>query len=210
VIYFAGNQKRSYGDAKMRRNFDVLSRLEILRTLADEFPSRVSASLVPADGHRSAAGGAAKGDRRIVISDSRVSPVAPQDWLATLASSEFFLCCPGSSQPTCHHLVEAMSVGAIPILEYGDRVTPRLVDGETAICFRGRRGLVEAIKRIDRLDPQQIAGLRRNVARFYDQHLCGTRFLAGLRDGDLDLSSRSVCMPFHEHNFYQSRRSVAA
>jgi hypothetical protein len=198
-VYFAGNQKARYGDAKMERMFGVLSRLETIGTLTTRFPERVARSTMLATPAHS-----------IVITDSRDEPVAAADWLSKLAQARFFLCCPGASQPMCHNLVEAMSVGTIPIVEYGDRVTPELVDGQTAIGFRGRDGLIAAIERIDRLSQPQLAQLQANVASFYDQHLCGTRFLSRLRDGELDLSPGMVCMPFHERNYYRPIGSVAA
>ena len=145
----------------------------------------------------------------VILSDSRIESISASDWLPTLSSAQFFVCCPGSSQPTCHNLIEAMSVGTIPIIEYGDRVTPELRDGENAICFRGKIGLVEAIHRVDSLGPGQISQMRRNVSNFYDDHLCGTKFLTRLRDGGFDLTSRRVCMPFHERNFYASDRVAA-
>jgi hypothetical protein len=197
-IFFAGNQKPKYGDAKIQRNFGVLSRLEILRTLGAQFPSRLASSM-----------DSATGQMPIIISDSRIESISADDWLPTLAKAQFFVCCPGASQPTCHNLVEAMSVGTIPIIEYGDRLTPQLRDGENAICFRGTVGLVEAIARIDRLTPERILQMAKNVATYYEAHLCGTRFLTQLRDGKLDLTSERVCMPFHERNFYALDRAAA-
>ena len=210
AIFFAGNQKPKYGDQKIRRNFGLLSRLEILGTLAEQFPDR---TLVPGRQQDGLSGSSIPDHSNrhpIVLSDSRLNPIAACDWLPTLARTQFFLCCPGASQPTCHHLIEAMSVGTIPILEYGDRLAPPLRDGENAICFRGKRGLLEAIERIDRLSTEQLLKLRQNVADFYDRHLCGTRFLTALRDGRLGPRSRYVCMPFHETNFFQSHRTTAA
>lgn len=196
-ILFAGNQKPKYGDAKMQRNFGVLSRLDVLRTLSEVFPSRVVQSIShdgPSD--------------QITLSDSRTESISPSQWLPTLARSSFFLCCPGACQPTCHHLVEAMSVGTIPILEYADRVTPNLVDGKTAICFRGKSGLMSAIERIDRMPDHRLLQMRANVASFYDQHLCGTTFLRKLRDAPPESRSDRVCMPFHDRNFYDSETSL--
>lgn len=197
-ILFVGNQKAKYGDAKMRRNFGVLSRLEILGALAERYPSRIART-------RSAA----STEQDIILCDSRSEPIAARDWLPALASARFFICCPGASQPTCHNLIEAMSVGTIPILEYDDRLTPPLCDGENAICFRGRAGLFDAIERIDRLTPQQLSTLSANAAAYYDQHLCLTRFVKRLRDGELDVSARRICLPFHEVNFYQPQRIAA-
>jgi hypothetical protein len=198
-ILFAGNQKPRYGDAKIQRKFGVQSRLGIVRALRNSFAARVTDSI-----------NSPRSERTIVLSDSRRELISATDWLPTLAGAQFFVCCPGSSQPVCHNLVEAMSVGTIPLIEYGDRITPELQDGENAICFRGLDGLLEAIDRIDRLSQEDVVRLRQNVAGFYDHHLCGTRFLAGLRDGHIDLSARRVCMPFHERNFYPPYRRLAA
>lgn len=197
-IFFAGNQKTKYGDAKMRRNFGVLSRLEILQSLAERFPARIARARQQATSKRD-----------IVLCDSRSEPIAAFDWLANLARARFFICCPGASQPTCHNLIEAMSVGTIPLLEYDDRLTPPLEDGKNAICFRGREGLIDAIDRIDALQPDQLTQMSVNVSAYYDNYLCMTRFLRRLRDGELELNSQRVCMPFHELNFYHSHRAAA-
>jgi hypothetical protein len=149
-------------------------------------------------------------EQPIVLADSRVQSIAASQWLTTLAKTRFFVCCPGASQPMCHNLIEAMSVGTVPLIEYGDRVTPQLRDGENAICFQGKAGLLNAIDRIDQLSSDEMLRLSRGAARFYDEHLCGKNFLAALRDGRLDLSSRRICMPFHDRNFYLPYRTAAA
>ncbi len=189
-IFFAGNQNRRYGRDSMHSEFGVLSRLEILSTLSKTFDVRISPR--EADGR----------DDRIVLRDSAVDPIPAQDWMATLASHQFFLCCPGASQPVCHNAIEAMSVGTIPIIEYADRFHPELVDGVNAICFRGRKGLVAAIRRIDSMPPEKRSRLSRNVCHHYDEHLDGARFLKRLRD---DLNTDfvdQVSMPFHNRNFF--------
>lgn len=191
AILFAGCQKARYGDRWMQQEFGVLSRLEILNTLRERFADRVQESLQQTGS-----------SRPIVLLDSRVHSIPASQWLATLASARFFLCCPGGRQPLCHNLIEAMSVGTIPIIEYGDRITPQLRDGENAICFRGTRGLVEAVERIERMSATELSELSQRVALFYDQHLCGTRFMRDLRSGQIDLSAGRLCMPFNERNFY--------
>ncbi|QDT05623.1 hypothetical protein K227x_40240 [Rubripirellula lacrimiformis] len=191
-VLFAGNQKERYGDSQIRRGFGMLNRLEMLTTITDNFEPRIVQQIA-----------AAKSPDAIVLSDSRVDPVSASDWLPAIASADFFLCCPGSSQPTCHHLIEAMSVGTIPIIEYGDRVTPPLVDGETAICFSGRTGLIDAVHQIDEMPKHKIQTMRRNVADFYDAHLCGATFMQGLRDGTTNTDRKQICMPFHHENLSQ-------
>ncbi len=190
-ILFAGNQKARYGDDKIAREFGILNRLEMLETVRDHFPDQIFDRIE-----------AVKTSDGIVLADSRTSPISVANWLPAIASANFFLCCPGSSQPTCHHLIEAMSVGTIPILQYGDRTTPTLTDGVNAICFSDRASLIHSIERIASLSEGEIAGMRASVAKFYDKHLCGTRFIRNLRDGrESDGSCQRVCMPFHHQNF---------
>ena len=183
-VFFAGNQKPKYGQGKITRQFGVMDRISVIRTIREQFPF--------AD------------PEFIYLKDSRESPITAEDWLPAIAEADFFLCAPGSSQPTCHHLVESMAVGTVPILEYDDRVTPQLVDGETAITFRGQDGLVAAINRVLRMPKNEIATLRAGAAAFYDAHLCQSEFLRKIRDGELDRLSQSISMPFHNEDFYDS------
>lgn len=194
-IFFAGNQKAKYGDDKMSRDFGLLSRLRILQTIRGRFPERVVDSIRQRVDRHS-----------IVLSDSRVESIPASHWLSSLARAQFFVCCPGASQPTCHNLIEAMSVGTIPLIEYGSRVTPPLQDGVHAITFQGEQGLVAAIQRIDRLSARQIETMSGHAASFYDQHLCGRTFLAGLRDREIDCRLGTVCMPFHDRNLFEFSR----
>ncbi|QEF99365.1 hypothetical protein Mal15_34290 [Stieleria maiorica] len=191
-IFFAGNQNRRYGRDSMHHEFGVLSRLEILSTLRSHFDVRIAT--------RDSGGR----DDQIVLRDSASDPIPAQDWMNTIAAHQFFLCCPGASQPVCHNAIEAMSVGTIPILEYADRFHPELVDGVNAICFRGRKGLVAAIRRIDSMPPEKRARLSRNVCQHYDAHLDGGRFLKRLRDELNTDFVDQVSMPFHNRNFYST------
>lgn len=189
-ILFAGNQKQRYGREEMRTKFGVLPRLEVLESLRASFPDRIA--------DREADGNAEK----IVLRDSSVHPIASQDWISTLAAHRFFLCCPGASQPVCHHLIEAMSVGGVPILEYSDRFTPSLVDGENAICFEGRAGLVDAIRRIDAMSISELERLSEAAADYYDRHLDGEGFLSRVLDHGLLSGVEAVSMPFHDVNLF--------
>lgn len=198
-IFFAGNQKSRYGDEKMQRNFAVQSRLEILATLRQQFPDQIVETTTEVSIQQP-----------IALVDSRLHPTPAYDWLPALSRAEFFLCCPGSSQPTCHNLVESMCVGTIPLIEYGDRVTPALRDGETAICFKGREELIDSVTRILSMRPEEKRRIRDNVITFFEEHLRGEAFLAGLRDGQIKSRSKQVCMPFHETNFYTRAEAMVA
>ncbi|KAA5545926.1 hypothetical protein FYK55_03160 [Roseiconus nitratireducens] len=189
-IFFAGNQKSRYGRDSMADQFGVLPRLQILEIVRRHFPDQVTD--LQADGN----------EESIVLRDSQADPIASEDWLPTLASHRFFLCCPGASQPVCHNLVESMSVGVVPILEYGDRLSPPLTDGVNAIRFHGEQGLIEAIRRIRLMHPEQKRQLSHAAAEYYDRHLDGANFLSdALHRQTLDHAGM-VMMPFHHVNLF--------
>ena len=202
MVFFAGNQKAKYGEGKIGRRFGICDRVEMLNVVREHFAASVTDQLLSDQIQTDQS--TAPSVHPIALLDSRAAKIDAQQWLPILASANFFLCAPGSSQPTCHHLVEAMSVGTIPIIEYGGRMTPPLVDGETAITFTGVDGLVQAIQRALNMPAGQIAGMRTAAGNFYDHHWCQTQFFRQIRDAELDLADRKISLPFHHDNFYQS------
>jgi hypothetical protein len=80
AILFAGCQKARYGDSWMRREFGILSRLEILNTLREQFSGRIQDSLQQSGG-----------SRPIVLMDSRSHGIPASQWLPTLAAARIFL-----------------------------------------------------------------------------------------------------------------------
>ena len=190
-ILFAGRQKASYGKNRVSSRFGVLSRLDFLDTLRNAFPNRIGEHVGMAD------------EKPIILQDAGRHPIAANQWLRTLASADFFLCPPGVCQPLCHHLVEAISVGTVPILEYGPRVSPYLVDGENAILFRGSGGLIAAISRVNSMSSREIATMRAGAIEFFERHYDVHRWFDQLVRGSHDLRPRRICMPFHSHNLYR-------
>lgn len=194
-IFFAGRLKANY--THVRNHFGVMNRLEMIESLRANFAPQVTDRIDIAS-HKNS----------IVLVDAKTQGLSSEDWLPTLASFNFFVCCPGVCQPMCHNAVEAMSVGTIPLIEYADRFSPALVDGVNAICFSGPQGLIDAVKRIQRLSAVDIDRLRRGVVAYYETHLRGDRFLAKLRDTSERVSL--VSMPFHDTNFFRERKKTAA
>lgn len=190
-LFFAGLQQERYGRSRIETAFGVQSRISLLNVLRQHRGQRVRPTLKNADR-----------DSMIVV-NSQTDPIAADQWFTTLAKTDFFLCCPGAAQPMCHNVVEAMSVGAIPLIEYGDRFTPHLTDGVNAVCFRGKPDLKKTLDRIDQMTEDRIHTIRGNVVKYYEEHLRGDRFLAGLRDGQTDSASGWISMPFNDKNFFR-------
>lgn len=194
-VFFAGRIKDSYKRNAVQNQFGVIDRVQAVETLREALSDRVFPT-------RDAIKTTQTGGVPIVLQDSRLNSIDPSQWLPTLASFDFFLCCPGASQPMCHNAVEAMSVGTIPLLEYANRFTPNLQDGVNAVCFSGREGLLESVHRIDRMSPQEISELRQGVIRYFEEHLRGEQFLAKLRDDEFGSDIDVLSMPFHSSNYF--------
>ncbi|QDT09576.1 hypothetical protein [Planctomycetes bacterium K23_9] len=194
-LFFAGSQRAKYGRDVMRKGFDVLNRLEILDCVRQTYEQRIVTQ-------RSEVQSA---DRMPIIlppteaGDAAV-PISTDQWLPTLAQHQFFLCCPGIAQPMCHNIIEAMSVGVIPVVEYPERFCPMLIDGQNAITYRGRQGLHAAIERIDAMDRDVIAAISERVSTYYDEHLDGERFIGRLLSETNERRPSAICLPFHDEN----------
>lgn len=108
-------------------------------------------------------------------------PIQGADYLRLLASSWVFLAPPGLEMPYSHNLVEAMSVGAIPLTNYGQYLDPPLVDGETCFAFTTLDELTARVGEILACAPARLQQMRLNVQRYYDDVLSPQAFGRRLR-----------------------------
>lgn len=123
-----------------------------------------------------------RGESRCLIHDRRHFAVADADWLDTIARSDFFLCLPGSRMPMCHNVIEAMAVGTIPILNYGDWFDPPLKHGETCMAFNTLEDVRARVTEALNLDRAAVERLRHNVINYYEEHLSPIGFRRKLED----------------------------
>ncbi len=107
-----------------------------------------------------------------------------ENWLRTLAQSNFALCPPGILYPLSYNLIETMAVGTIPVLNYADWMFPRLQDGINCIEFKTLDELDEKIQAISGMDEGKIAAMRQAVTNYYDQYLEPCRFADRLLNSD--------------------------
>ena len=175
-VFFAGTED----DAKYDRQFafPLATRSAILRAvtvaLADELTTvRTRAELAAARGVAQRLLFALSGDTDVTTDRHLMTPA---EYVALMARSDFFLAPPGWVMPHCHNIVEAMSVGTIPITNYGGYLTPPLEDGVTCLAFDTPDGAVTAVRRALAMPAAEIAAMRANVVRYHDEHLAATAF----------------------------------
>jgi len=109
-----------------------------------------------------------------------------EKWLEALSQSNFFLATPGIRMPMCHNIVEAMSMGTIPILQYADHFEPNLEHMKNCIIFEDEEDLVEKVRLVLHMSEIQIEELKQNVLNFFDTYYAPKGFLKIIEDVEDD------------------------
>lgn len=99
-----------------------------------------------------------------------------EDWLSTIAKSQFFMCFSGTNRPICHNAVEAMSVGTIPIISYHDWFTPALEHMKNAVIYSGKDDLVSKVRQVLQMSEIQVKEMSQRVMDYYDEFLAPRHF----------------------------------
>jgi hypothetical protein len=164
TILFLGNSSSAlYSRITKDGLFDVIDRVSLNRILRSmpvchtAEPGRVMGPNAPG----------------IQMIDSADSYVAMKDFRQVVAGYGFFLCSPGVFMPLCHNLVEAMSVGTIPIVQraYADLMVPPLTGGENAVVFNDETDLLQQVHGVLQMPASRIMSLREGVLKYYEGHL---------------------------------------
>ena len=206
-IFFSGRVVgRKYGADLLSGKFGKMPRQQILRALEASLPAdRLRRLLTAADLETGALQHPC-----FVWSDMTGYKIARPDWLGVLNRADFFLACPGTDMPLCHNLVEALSRGAVPILEHPEYLDPPLEHDVNCLVFHGREELLKTFDRVFEFSPEQIFRLRQGAYAYHQSHLAPGRFarrLLGLPYPRVDLLLNSYrtrrwpagCPPlFHE------------
>jgi hypothetical protein len=97
-----------------------------------------------------------------------------QDVREILSYFNFYLCCPGVVMPLCHNVIEAMSVGTIPVIEkgYAEVMYPTLEHEKDAIIFENLEHLnIILEKDIFNYPAGKISEMKENVLHYYFEFL---------------------------------------
>ncbi|QDU86956.1 hypothetical protein Pla175_03100 [Pirellulimonas nuda] len=175
-VLFAGRTAPEYHSRKITRLHGVVSRLEMIELLLDsELPlqhyARLADVAAPAEPQAVWLPPYDRGAFRTT------GVIDAAQWLGLLGRADFYIASPGTGMPLAHNVVEAMQVGTVPIIEYGDYFRPPLTDGVNALVFRGARGFLGAVERAIAMDAARRAAMHAAVVEYYDTHLRFDSFL---------------------------------
>ena len=156
-LFFSGNtDKKTYSGNQLTDKFNIWPRYQIIQALKS-LPPNLSVAIED------------KG-RRIPF----------DEWLSILAKCDFFLCPPASHMPWSHNAVEAMAVGAIPLINYPEWFNPPLVHKTNCVAFSGEMDLLVRVKEILAMKPEEIKIMRENVIKYYEEFLSPAAFLKSI------------------------------
>ncbi len=172
-LFFSGDMK-GYNKSHVNYPEPKLPRLEVINTILESLPNNL---LHVKDSQSAATLFSGPYSQNCAIIDTSMTWIDDRYWLDYLAKSDFFLAPPGIIMPMCHNIIEAMSVGAIPVTNYPEWFHPKLEHLKNCIAFSDKADLVEKVKLVLDMDREQIRSLRQNVIRYYQEFLKPARFI---------------------------------
>ncbi len=87
---------------------------------------------------------------------------------------KYYLCCPGVVMPLCHNIIEAMSVGTVPIIQkqYAEVMYPNLVHLKNALIFENLEDLDHLIEtHLFEITEENFEEMKKNVLAYYQDFL---------------------------------------
>jgi len=113
-----------------------------------------------------------------------------------LSNSCFNLNCPGVVMPLCHHLVEGMKVGSIPITNCERLVYPNL-SRENSLQYSNINELIVKINEALNMPNDQILDMRSNVLDYYNSHLSPAKFKSSFQQALKNREKKIICCDDH-------------
>ena len=113
-----------------------------------------------------------------------------------LSRSCFNLSCPGVVMPLCHHLVEGIKVGSIPITNCEELLYPNL-NHEVSLQYSNLDNLIEKIDEALNMKDDEILFMRNKVLNFYKLHLSPETFLEKFQKLLLQNKKEIICCDDH-------------
>jgi len=168
-IFCYGNfDSQAYLDIK-RTEFSVIPRTELL----SYFESKPNFLALPGKDEMLKRIGDGSLDKKYAFAIKEHFELPMADVRETLSHFNFYLCCPGVVMPLCHNVIEAMSVGTIPLIqkEYAEVMYPNLTDKVNAIIFDDLEHLNGILQDVFAMSELEIAELRKNVLQYFQDNL---------------------------------------
>lgn len=113
-----------------------------------------------------------------------------------LSLSCFNLNCPGVVMPLCHHLIEGIKVGSVPITNCNNFILPNL-NNENSLIYSNLDELINKIQEALNMKEDEIIFKRSKVQEFYKLNLSPESFKKNFNKIAFDSKSKIICCDDH-------------
>ena len=113
-----------------------------------------------------------------------------------LSQSCFNLSCPGVVMPLCHHLIEGIKVGSIPITNCEKLLIPNL-NKEISLNYSNLDELIEKFYEALNMENDRIVYMRSKVQNYYKANLSPEIFKQNFKKTILDKKNKIICCDDH-------------
>jgi len=107
---------------------------------------------------------------KFVLMKWQTGAIPIEKWRGYLSSADFIFCAPGMTMPMCHNVLEAISVGVIPILNYSNWLNPSLENGINCLEYSNSNDIKEVIDQALSLSEEKKRVLRENILDYYKKY----------------------------------------
>ena len=165
-ILMSGNfEERIYNTNVIPNNFGLLNRWEIYtEILKHKKILSISGDELVGDLYT----GSFKD--KLVLMKWQSGAIPTEKWRYYLSSAEFIFCAPGMTMPMCHNVLEAMSVGVIPILNYPHWLNPSLKDNFNCLVYKSIVDVKSIIDKALSLSSEEKIKMSKEVLNYYKKY----------------------------------------
>ena len=128
-------------------------------------------------------------DNLCVITNVDSFRIALNELRETISHFYYFLALPGVVMPHAQNLIEALSVGSIPIIheEYARLMIPNLKHMNNAIVYNDLEDLHDKIKLAYNLDDKVLSKMKNNASKYYQENLSVSAVVNKITSKEYDL-----------------------
>ncbi|WP_163400266.1 ATPase [Flavobacterium fluviatile] len=165
-ILMSGNfEEKIYNTSVIQHNFGLLNRWEICNEIVNH---KKALSISGDELVKDLFTGRFKNN--LVLMKWQSGAIPTEKWRHFLSSADFIFCAPGMTMPMCHNVLEAMSVGVIPILNYPHWLNPSLKDNSDCLVYKDVSDIKTIIDKALLLSDNEKKEMAKNVIEYYKRY----------------------------------------
>ena len=171
-ILMSGNfEEKIYNTTVIPHNFGLNNRWEIYQEIIkhDKLLSITGVELIETLN-------SGKFKDNMVLMRWQSGAISTENWRTYLSAADFIFCAPGMTMPMCHNVLEAMSVGVIPILNYPHWLNPSLQDNFNCLVYKNNLEIGFTVDKALSLSVTEKKEMVKNVIDYYKKYYEGYLF----------------------------------